>query len=115
MEDLCVTTCVMRCRWSLRYFYSARSDLNSVLSKYPGTKSSGMSKRLRIIPLHVKIGPPAKPLPPVPQKIMRKKKGESEDEDEEEDEEEESDGEGGVRKIRKKGKVKGMEWFMVED
>jgi len=74
-----------------------------------------MSMRIRIAPLHVKIGPPVKALPAVPQKPVRKKKGDSEDEDEEEEVgEEESDGEGGVRKV-KKGKVKGMEWFMVED
>jgi hypothetical protein len=86
------------------------------LAKFPGSKPSGMSRRLRIAPLHTKIGPPAKALPPVPQKPVRKKKGESdEDEDEDEEGEEESDGEGGVRKKKGKSKEKGLEWFMVED
>ena len=91
----------------------ARNDLPAVLSKFSGTKTTGMSNRLRIAPLHVKIGPPLKALPPVPQKAVRKKKGESEDE-EEEDGEEESDGEGGTRKV-KDVKGRDMEWFMVED
>lgn len=75
-----------------------------------------MSRRLRIAPLHAKIGPPVKALPPVPLKPVRKKKGDSDEEDEEEESvgEEESDGEGGVRKV-KKGKGRGIEWFMVED
>ena len=73
-----------------------------------------MSKRLRIAPLHAKIGPPAKSLPPVPQKPVRKKKGDSDEEDEEDGAEEESDGEGGVRKVVKV-KGRGMEWYMVED
>ena len=74
-----------------------------------------MSKRHRIEPLHQKIGPPAKVLAPVPQKPVRKKKGDSdEDEEDEEEGEEESDGEGGVRKkVKEKGR--GMEWYMVED
>ena len=92
----------------------ARNDLPAVLSKFSGTKTAGMSNRLRIAPLHAKIGPPAKALPPVPQKAVRKKKGDSDDEDEEDDGEEESDGEGGTRKV-KGAKGRGMEWFMVED
>jgi hypothetical protein len=81
-----------------------------------------MSRRIRIAPLHTKIGPPAKALPPVPQKPVKKKGGESEDRDEDgdgdgdgdgEEGDEESDGEGGVRR---KGTVKrGMEWYMIED
>jgi len=90
--------------------------LTTVLSKFAGAKTTGMSKRLRIVPLHAKIGTPVKALPPVPLKPVRKKKGDNDDEDEEDEEpEEESDGEGGIRKVVKKGKVKGMEWFMVED
>ena len=74
-----------------------------------------MSKRLRVVPLHAKIGPPVKSLPPAPLKPTRKKKGESEDEDEDEDEgEEESDGEGGVVR-RSKKRERGMAWYMVED
>jgi hypothetical protein len=70
-----------------------------------------MSKRHRIAPLHAKIGPPAKALPPVPQKPVKRKKGdESEDEDSEEGD---SEDENGVRKS--KSKAKGMEWFMMED
>ena len=71
-----------------------------------------MSRRNKIAPLHVNIGTPARVLPPVPVKPVRKKKGDSDDEDEEDEDDMESDGEGG---LRKKPKVKGMEWFMVED
>lgn len=70
-----------------------------------------MSKRHRIAPLHAKIGPPAKALPPVPQKPVKRKKGD--ESDEEDSEEGGSEDENGVRKP--KSKVKGMEWFMVED
>ncbi|WVQ85837.1 hypothetical protein IAT38_008005 [Cryptococcus sp. DSM 104549] len=90
-----------------------RNDLSSVLAKFGGTKRSGMSRNLKIQSLHAKIGPPAKALPPVPKKVEKKKKGEESDEDDEDEEAEmESDGEGG---LRKKKKVKGMEWYMVED
>jgi hypothetical protein len=71
-----------------------------------------MSKRHRIAPLHAKIGPPAKALPPVPQKPVKKKKGEESEEEESDDGG--GDDEDGVSK-RKSSKVKGMEWFMVED
>jgi hypothetical protein len=70
-----------------------------------------MSKRHRIAPLHAKIGPPAKALPPVPQKPVKKKKGEESEEEESDDGG--GDDEDGVSK--RKSKVKGMEWFMVED
>lgn len=64
----------------------------------------------------MRIGPPAKALPPVPLKPVRKKKGDSDEDEEEEGEaEEESDGEGGVRKVGKRENGRGMEWFMVED
>lgn len=76
-----------------------------------------MSKRLRIAPLHAKIGPPAKTLPPVPQKPVRKKKGE---ESEEEDEEEGENGNGSGSEDEEEGKkrnkkAKAMEWLMMED
>lgn len=89
----------------------ARNDLASVLSKFGGARQSGMSRRNKIIPLHAKIGPPVKALPPPPPKASKKKKDESEEEDSDEAEME-SDGEGGMRK---KKKVKGMEWYMMED
>ncbi|WVQ63183.1 uncharacterized protein L199_001334 [Kwoniella botswanensis] len=82
-----------------------RNDLTTVLAKFGGAKRSGLTKKLRIAPLHQKIGPPAKALPPVPKK-PEKKKGASDDEDDEDDEDE--DGE------KKVGKGT-MEWFMVED
>jgi len=70
-----------------------------------------MSKRHRIAPLHAKIGTPAKALPPVPQKPVKRKKGdESDDKDSDQGG---SEDENGVRKP--KSKVKGMDWFMVED
>lgn len=86
-----------------------------MLAKFPGSRLTGMSKRHRIAPLHSKIGPPAKALPPVPQKSEKKKKSEdSEDEDENgvHDEEDDSGEEGGQKK-RKKGR--GIEWYMEED
>lgn len=78
----------------------ARNDLSSVLSKFPGARRTGMSRRLKIIPLHQKIGPGVKALPPPPLKPSRKKV-ESEDEDEDEAD----------------GKVKegSREWLMMED
>ncbi|KAK8850451.1 hypothetical protein IAR55_004369 [Kwoniella newhampshirensis] len=91
-----------------------RNDLTTVLAKFGGTKRTGMSKRLRIAPLHQKIGTPVKALPPAPKKPEKKKKGDESDEEDEE-EEEESDGEGGVRQKVKVKKGKGLEWFMVED
>lgn len=91
---------------------SERNDLASVLSKFGGARQSGMSRRSKIAPLHMKIGPPAKALPPPPSKPSKKKKGDSDDEDDDSDAEMESDGEGG---LRKKKKEKGIEWFMVED
>jgi hypothetical protein len=70
-----------------------------------------MSRRHRIAPLHSKIGPPAKALPPVPQKPVKKKKGEeSEEEDSDDGGSEDEDG-----NKKSKSKVKGIEWFMVED
>jgi hypothetical protein len=84
------------------------------LSKFPKSRFAGMSRRMNIAPLHSKIGPPKKELPPAPKKAEKRKKGDSdEDEDEDEDDEDEGDEVGGVRK--KKKKEKGMEWFMVED
>lgn len=91
---------------------SARDDLSGVLAKFGGARPTGMSKRHRIAPLHAKIGPPAKALPPVPQKPMKKKKGDESEEEESDDGDGEED-EDGVSK--RKSKVKGMEWFMVED
>jgi hypothetical protein len=70
-----------------------------------------MSKRNKIVPLHAKIGPPAKLLPPAPLKPSKKKK-DGEEEEESDEAEMESDGEGG---LRKKKKERGMEWFMMED
>lgn len=70
-----------------------------------------MSRRVKIVPLHTKIGPPPKRLPPPPPKPVKRKKGDSDDEDESEYE---SDGEGGTRK-KVKSNERGMEWFMVED
>jgi hypothetical protein len=94
-----------------RAYHSARDDLSGVLAKFGGAKPTGMSKRHRIAPLHAKIGPPAKALPPVPQKPVKKKKGEESEEEESDDGG--GDDEDGVSK--RKSKVKGMEWFMVED
>ena len=88
------------------------------MSKFGGARQSGMSRKYKIAPLHSKIGTPAKSLPPVPLKPVRKKKGdESEEDDDEEEEEEVSDGEGGTVMVKKEKakKVKGMEWYMVED
>ncbi|OCF58504.1 hypothetical protein L486_04537 [Kwoniella mangroviensis CBS 10435] len=82
-----------------------RNDLTSVLAKFGGAKRSGLTKKLRIAPLHQKIGPPAKALPPVPKKA-EKKKSASDDEDDEDDEDED-----GQKKVGKGT----MEWFMVED
>ncbi len=78
------------------------------MARFPGAKHTGMSKRLQIVPLHAKIGPGVKALPPAPQKPQKKQKGE-----ESEDEEDMSEDENGNPK--KKSKVKGMEWYMVED
>ncbi|EIW69966.1 hypothetical protein TREMEDRAFT_61733 [Tremella mesenterica DSM 1558] len=79
-------------------FRTPRNDLSAVLSKFPSAKAGGMSRRIRIAPLHSKIGPPAKAPPPIPKKPERKKKGEGGDEN-------------GVKKI-KKGDV---EWLMQDD
>lgn len=68
-----------------------------------------MSRRLRLPSLHTKIKTPPKALPPAPIKPVRKKKGE---ESEDDDDEEEFDADGNVVK---KVKVKGMEWYMMED
>ncbi|OWZ55372.1 hypothetical protein C345_00528 [Cryptococcus neoformans A2-102-5] len=81
-------------------FRNPRKDLPSVLAKFGGHKPTGMSKKLKIVPLHSKIGPPAKALPPVPKKPQ--KKVESEDEDDEVD---------GEKKIKPGSK----EWLMMED
>ncbi|KAI9633564.1 uncharacterized protein MKK02DRAFT_38220 [Dioszegia hungarica] len=95
-------------------FKTERNDLASVLSKFPKSRFAGMSRRLKIAPLHSKIGPPKKELPPAPKKAEKRKKGDSDDdEDDEEDEEDDEDGEGGVKK--KKSKEKGIEWYMMED
>lgn len=91
----------------------ARNDLNSVLSKFPGSRMTGMSKRHRIAPLHAKIGPPVKALPPVPLKPVRKKK--DDDDDEDEDDEGEEGGSGDEEGRQKKNKAKAMEWLMMED
>lgn len=70
-----------------------------------------MSRRHRIAPLHAKIGVPARSLPPVPQKPVKKKKGQdSEEEDEDDDDDQVDDGDG-----KGTGKARGIEWFMVED
>lgn len=72
-----------------------------------------MSKRHRIAPLHAKIGPPVKALPPAPLKPVRKKK---DDEDEDEDEERDGDGDSDDEESKaKKAKAKALEWYMVED
>ncbi len=101
----------------------ARNDLQQVLQKFPGAKTTGMSRRVRIAPLHSKIGPPAKSLPPLPVKPVKRKKGDSDDDEDdeeeelEEEEEEEFDEDGNViKRVKVKGpKVRGMEWYMVED
>lgn len=85
--------------------------MSSLLSKFPGSKPTGMSRRLKIVPLHTKIGPPPKRLPPPPPKPVKRKKGDSDEDDESEYE---SDGQGGTRK-KVKSNERGMEWFMVED
>jgi hypothetical protein len=81
-----------------------------VLAKFGGAKATGMSRRHRIAPLHAKIGPPAKALPPVPQKPVKKKKGEDSDDEEESDVSEDEEG-----NKKPKSKKKGLEWFMMED
>lgn len=91
----------------------ARSDLTSVLSKFPGSRLTGMSKRHRIAPLHATIGPPAKALPPAPQKPVKKKKADESDEEEDDADDSRSEDEHGDKKPKKK--EKGIEWFMVED
>jgi hypothetical protein len=104
------------CKWPTIHICTlakdtARDDLSGVLSKFGGARPAGMSKRHRIAPLHAKIGPPAKALPPVPQKPVKKKKGD--DSDDEDDEGETSEDEEGNKKV--KSKKKGIEWFMMED
>ncbi|CAK9786557.1 unnamed protein product [Cutaneotrichosporon oleaginosum] len=79
-----------------------RNDLAGVLSKFPGARRTGMSKRLNIVPLHASIGPGVKALPPPPPK-SKKKVEEEEDEDEED--------ENGNPKV----KVGSREWLMMED
>ncbi|WWD08366.1 hypothetical protein V865_006478 [Kwoniella europaea PYCC6329] len=79
-----------------------RNDLTTVLAKFGGAKRSGLTKKLRIAPLHQKIGPPAKALPPVPKKPEKKKSASDDEDDEDED---------GEKKVGKGT----MEWFMVED
>lgn len=74
-----------------------------------------MSKRHRIAPLHAKIGPPVKSLPPAPQKPVRKKKGEESEEEDEDSAENEDGDESGIEGGKNKKEGKGMEWFMVED
>ena len=61
-------------------------------------------KRVKIVSLHEKIGPPAKALPPVPQKPTKKKQ--QDDEDDEENEEDCEEDEDGNR--RKKGAGHGV-------
>nr|ODN96178.1 hypothetical protein L204_03872 [Cryptococcus depauperatus CBS 7855] len=78
-----------------------RNDLSAVLVKYGGTRRSGMSKKLKIVSLHAKIGPPVEALPPVPKKASTKKE-ETEDEDDED---------GGITKAKPGSK----EWLMMED
>ncbi|WRT70609.1 uncharacterized protein IL334_007607 [Kwoniella shivajii] len=86
-----------------------RNDLISVLAKFGGAKRSGLTKKHKIIPLHQKIGPPAKSLPPVPKKPEKKKVNDDDDDDDDDASEDEF----GIKKV-KNGK-KGLEWFMVED
>lgn len=78
----------------------ARKDLPSVLAKFGGHKPTGMSKKLKIVSLHSKIGPPTKALPPVPKKPQKKVESEDDDDD--------VDGE-------KKVKPGSKEWLMMED
>ena len=80
-----------------------RSDLSSVLSKFQGSKSAGMSRKLKIVPLHAKIGPPAKAPPPLPKKPEKRKKGDS-------DEETEEEGDGEERRAKRD-----KEWLMQDD
>lgn len=81
----------------------ARKDLPSVLGKFGGHKPTGMSKKLKIVSLHSKIGPPAKALPPVPKKPQKKVASEDDDDDDDD-----VDGE-------KKVKPGSKEWLMMED
>ncbi|KAL1409829.1 hypothetical protein Q8F55_003828 [Vanrija albida] len=84
---------------TVKYKAASGSDnLASALLKLPGAKRSGLSKRLRIAPLHAHIGTPARVLPPPPPKPS-KKKVESDDD---------SDDEGKI-------KVGSREWLMMED
>ncbi|KIR79410.1 hypothetical protein I306_03529 [Cryptococcus gattii EJB2] len=82
-------------------FRNPRKDLPSVLAKFGGHKRTGMSKKLKIVSLHSKIGPPAKALPPVPKKPQKKVESEDDDDDD-------MDGE-------KKVKPGSKEWLMMED
>ncbi|XAO22167.1 hypothetical protein I312_100933 [Cryptococcus bacillisporus CA1280] len=82
-------------------FRNPRKDLPSVLAKFGGHKRTGMSKKLKIVSLHSKIGPPAKALPPVPKKPQKKVESEDDDHDD-------VDGE-------KKVKPGSKEWLMMED
>ncbi|ODN82833.1 hypothetical protein L202_01097 [Cryptococcus amylolentus CBS 6039] len=79
---------------------TSRNDLSSVLAKFGGHRRTGMSKKLNIVPLHAKIGTPAKALPPVPKKPQKKVESDEDDDDD--------DGE-------KKVKPGSKEWLMMED
>ncbi|WVQ95557.1 hypothetical protein IAU59_002654 [Kwoniella sp. CBS 9459] len=92
-----------------------RADLSSVLAKFGGAKRSGMSKRLKIAPLHQKIGPGVKALPPPPKKPEKKKAVDDDDGDDEDNEDNWEEDEDGNRVKKVKDGKKGMEWFMVED
>ncbi|OCF38983.1 hypothetical protein I317_07238 [Kwoniella heveanensis CBS 569] len=91
-----------------------RADLSAVLAKFGGAKRSGMSKRLKIAPLHQKIGPGVKALPPPPKKPEKKKAADDDDDDEDNEDNWEEDEDGNRVRKAKDGK-KSMEWFMVED
>ncbi|ODN99406.1 hypothetical protein L198_03248 [Cryptococcus wingfieldii CBS 7118] len=79
---------------------TSRNDLSSVLAKFGGHRRTGMSNKLNIVPLHAKIGTPAKALPPVPKKPHKKVESDEDDDDD--------DGE-------KKVKPGSKEWLMMED
>ncbi|WWC72469.1 uncharacterized protein I206_106431 [Kwoniella pini CBS 10737] len=87
-----------------------RNDLSSVLAKFGGTKRSGLTTKVKIIPLHQKIGPAVKAPPPAPKKPQKKKI----DSDEEEEDENGSEDEDGSKRAARDAK-KTMEWLMMED
>lgn len=75
------------------------------MARSGGVKTTGFSRRTQIPSLHRKIKTPPKKLPPVPQKAVKRKKGDDSDEN--------SDGldDNGNKKVRRGDR----EWYMQAD